>query len=124
GSPYILVDGVPMELNQVSPADIQSVTVLKDAAASAIYGSRAPYGVILITTKQGQKNQQIRASYTNNIGWSSPTTLPQLANSLDFANSLNQAAANSGATPIFNKEQLDNIISYQNDPDNFPGVQP
>ena len=54
-APYTLVDGVPMDIDQVNPEDIESVSVLKDAAASAIYGDRAPFGAILITTKRGKK---------------------------------------------------------------------
>ena len=57
-SPYVLVDGVPMDLNSINPNDIESITVLKDAAASAIYGARAPYGVILITTKSGKMEEK------------------------------------------------------------------
>ena len=55
GSPLILVDNVPMPLQMINPNDIASVTVLKDAAASAIYGARAAFGVILVETKQGKK---------------------------------------------------------------------
>src|SRR5690606_5881215 len=101
GGPFILVDGVPMDLNRISPNEIETVTVLKDAAASAIYGARAPYGVILITAKQGAKNTKAAFTYSNNIGFRSPTTLPRLANSLDFAHGLNYAAQNSGADRIF-----------------------
>jgi TonB-dependent starch-binding outer membrane protein SusC len=53
-SPLILVDGTPQDINQINPEDVESVSVLKDAASSAIYGSRAPYGVILITTRSGK----------------------------------------------------------------------
>lgn len=52
GSPYILVDGVEQSLQNVNPADIESISVLKDASASAVYGARAAYGVVLVTTKQ------------------------------------------------------------------------
>lgn len=124
GEPFVLIDGVPGNLNTISQNDIESISVLKDAAASAIYGARAPYGVILITTKQGKKNQKVKANYSNNLGWNTPTHLPKLANSYDFATSLNIAASNSGSTPVFNDEQIQNILNYMEDPDNYPGVQP
>lgn len=123
GGPFILVDGVPMDINRISPNDIETVTVLKDAAASAIYGARAPYGVILITTKSGKKNQKTALTYSNNIAFRSPTTLPRLANSLGFARALNYGAQNSGAEAIFSEEMIQHIIAYQQDPDNYPGLQ-
>lgn len=55
GAPYILIDGFPGDMNSLNPEDIASISVLKDAAASAIYGARAPYGVVMITTKSGKK---------------------------------------------------------------------
>lgn len=58
GSPLVLVDGVEQSLDMVNPNDIESISVLKDAAASAIYGSRAPYGVVLITTRSGKKGMK------------------------------------------------------------------
>lgn len=78
GSPLILVDNVPMDaadLNFIAPADIKSVSILKDAASSAIYGARAAYGVILITTKSGIKDG-VSIDYTNNFSWGTPTVLP------------------------------------------------
>jgi TonB-linked SusC/RagA family outer membrane protein len=78
GNPLILVDNVPMdarELNFIAPADIKSVSILKDASSAAIYGARAAYGVILITTKSGVSDG-ISIDYSNNISWSRPTVLP------------------------------------------------
>jgi TonB-linked SusC/RagA family outer membrane protein len=124
GSPYILVDGVPMSLNEIDPSEIQTVTVLKDAAASAIYGARAAYGVILITTKRGKKNSKPIVSYSGNIGWQGPTMLPRLANSLDFANAINYASQNSGADAVFDDDIIEKIKEYQKDPKHTPGLQP
>lgn len=74
GSPLVLVDGVPgIALNQVNANDIESISVLKDASASAIYGAKASAGVILVTTKQG-KGGEAKISYSNNFGWTSSTT--------------------------------------------------
>ena len=74
GSPLILVDGVPgVSLRLVNAADIESISVLKDASASAIYGAKASAGVILVTTKKGAAGKAT-VSYSNNIGWTQPTT--------------------------------------------------
>ncbi|MDX9883544.1 MAG: SusC/RagA family TonB-linked outer membrane protein [Prolixibacteraceae bacterium] len=73
GSPLILVDGIEGELERVNPADIESVTVLKDAASAAIYGARGAFGVILVTTKRG-KQGEVKVNYSNNFGWTTPTT--------------------------------------------------
>lgn len=63
GSPLVLVDNVQMDANLVNPDDIASISVLKDAASAAIYGARAAYGVILITTKKGKSEQSLRFPY-------------------------------------------------------------
>ncbi len=74
GSPLILVDGVPgISLSYVNAADIESVSVLKDASASAVYGAKASAGVILVTTKAG-KEGKTKVSYSNQFGWIQPTT--------------------------------------------------
>lgn len=78
GSPLILVDNVPMtaaELKYIAPSDVKSYTVLKDAASAAIYGARAAYGVILITTKNGTR-EGVTIDYSNNFSWSVPTMMP------------------------------------------------
>lgn len=123
GQPYILVDNVPMDIMDVNPNDIESVTILKDAASSAIYGSRAAYGVILITTKKGEKNKKIKLNYSNNYSWSSPTLLPEMASSIDFARAWNYAYENSGKPPAFTDEQIGLIEQYIADPVNTPPLQ-
>jgi TonB-linked SusC/RagA family outer membrane protein len=78
GEPLILIDGVPsdaMELNRLSPEDIQTISILKDASSAAIYGARAAFGVVLITTKAGLQ-EGIHIGYDNNFSWSRPTILP------------------------------------------------
>jgi len=122
GSPYVLVDGSPMALNNINPADVESISILKDAASTAIYGSRAAYGVILVTTKSGRVNEQMKTSYTNSFSWAEPTYLPGFVNSLTFANSINEAATNSGQNKIFSDETIDWIIRYQADPQNTPSM--
>lgn len=75
--PLVLVDNVPMDLDMLDPNDIESISVLKDAASAAIYGARAAFGIILVTTKKGQKDSPIRFNYSNNFAFSKPATLPQ-----------------------------------------------
>ncbi|WP_247235696.1 TonB-dependent receptor [Telluribacter sp. SYSU D00476] len=72
GGPLVLIDGVPGDINRINPNDVESVSVLKDAAASAIYGARGAFGVILVTTKTA-KSGKTSISYGNNFGWSTPT---------------------------------------------------
>lgn len=114
GAPYVLVDGMPMDINDVDPANIQSVSVLKDASASAIYGARAAYGVILITTKQGNSNQNITASYSTTFSWANPTILPNSAPSIDVAIAENVANQNSGKPVLYSEEYLNRIRAYLN----------
>ena len=72
GKPLVLVDNVEMDINMLDPNDIESVTVLKDAASSAIYGARAAFGVILITTKKGSDSTRLSINYSNNFSFSRP----------------------------------------------------
>ena len=85
--PLILVDGVEIsDISMINPDDIQDISVLKDAASSSIYGTRAAFGVLLITTKAGAKNQsKFNVSYSNNFSWATPTVLPQVAKSYEGA---------------------------------------
>ena len=84
--PLILVDGVEVtDLNMVNPDDIENISILKDAASSSIYGSRAAFGVVLITTKSGQNSDKFTATYSNNFAWTSPIGLPKMAKSYESA---------------------------------------
>ncbi|MEX2594336.1 MAG: TonB-dependent receptor [Anditalea sp.] len=112
-APYVLVDGVPMDINAVNPHDIASITVLKDAAASAIYGSRAPFGVILVTTKRGERGEQKPSiQYSNSFSFSSPMGLPHMANSLKFVTAYDQASVNAGLSPNFSEYNIERIKQY------------
>ncbi|MDR3351294.1 MAG: TonB-dependent receptor [Prevotellaceae bacterium] len=79
GSPLILVDGVASDLTLINPNDIAAISVLKDAASASIYGTRAAFGAVLITTKKGQNQDKIRFSYTTNIAFSKPSNLVEFA---------------------------------------------
>ena len=75
--PFIVVDGVPMEdLSLLNTQDIENISVLKDAASTSIYGTRAAFGVILITTKSAKKADRTTVNYSNNFGWDTSTILP------------------------------------------------
>lgn len=115
-APYILVDGVEMELSDVNPNDIENISVLKDAAACAIYGARAAYGVILVTTKKGVEGK-MRANYQGTVGWSAPTVLPDMVNSLDFVKFWNDGVTNAGsANRAYSPEKIADLERYMRDP--------
>lgn len=112
GSPLILIDGMEGDLNMVNPQDIATVSVLKDAASSSIYGSRAPFGVILITTKSGSKSK-ISINYNNSFRWSTPIKMMEMMNSVDFASFLNDAMTNSGRSPQFTLDHVNRMKAYR-----------
>lgn len=91
GGPLILVDGIPTNMSMVNPDDIESISVLKDAASASIYGARAAFGVVLITTKKGTEDK-IKFSYTGRVGWSNPTKLLQHMDAVDELNAIISAA--------------------------------
>ena len=96
-APYIIVDGVPVDdLSLVNPADIASVSVLKDAASTSIYGSRAAFGVILITTKGGSKTEKVTVNYNNNFAWGTPSILPDYASVPDQLRALLEVNKRAG----------------------------
>lgn len=121
GSPYTLVDGVPMDISQVNPEDVESVTVLKDAASSAIYGARAAYGVMLITTKKGRKSEKPVLSYSNDFQWNSPAARPDLLNAYEIQKAENDAYAfTDQSIPSDKVTKLEAIQAYMKDPANAP----
>ena len=111
GEPLILIDGMEGNMNNLNPDDIESISVLKDAASSSIYGSRAAFGVILITTKKG-KAGKMTVNYNNSFRYSGPTNLPRQLDSYRFANYFNEAAVNQGDKIIFSDETLQRIQDY------------
>lgn len=98
GSPLVLVDNVPMDISMLNPDDIETVSVLKDAASTAIYGARAAYGVILITTKRVKENTRFTLNYNNNIAFQTPITLPEYASLEQTLQVYEDMAAGSGLT--------------------------
>ena len=106
GSPLVLIDGMEGDINTINPQDIASVSVLKDAAASSIYGSRAPFGVILITTKTGGKRDKVSVNYNNNFRFSTPIRMKHSMNSVDFACMQNDANTNIGGGQLFTPDHV------------------
>ncbi len=118
-NPLVLVDGVPGSMNDVNPRDIESMTVLKDAAASAIYGNRAANGVILITTKRGERGK-MNVEYSMYYARQEATYLPEILNAGEHAELYNEALANSGNSPKYTDEEIAKYKSG-NDP-NYPNT--
>lgn len=114
GSPLVVVDGVAgADISAVNMSDVDNISVLKDAASAAIYGSSAPYGVIIITTKKGRSGKPV-ISYDNNFGFSSAINLPKYVNSYDFATAFNEVSMDSTGTTQFDSATLENIQKHQN----------
>lgn len=115
GEPYVLVDGVEQSLQNVNPADVASISVLKDASAAAVYGARAAYGVVLVTTKSGTK-EKARITYRGTVGYSSPINMPQMMNSVEFANYINERQDNMGVKRTFSDQMIDKMKAFMENP--------
>ena len=125
GSPLLVIDGVPrfgtntsdgeMRLSDLNPDDIESISILKDAAAAAVYGARAANGVILVQTKRSQGDQKVKINYRGQVNIQQATQLPKFLDAYEFAKMYNQAIANSSSsqTPYTN-EQLEQIRTGSN----------
>lgn len=118
--PFVIVDGLPGSLNNLDPQNIESVTLLKDAASAAIYGTRAANGVILVTTKQGA-NGKFQLSYDYNIGFTQPTALQNnlVYNSAEYMTLYDTAAAHSGVGAVFSPAQI-NAYANATDKNLYP----
>ena len=122
GEPLILVDNVPFQgtLNLINPNDIESVTVLKDAASASIYGARSAFGVVLITTKGAQKEQKVQMTYSNNFSFSRPSNLPVKATPFQTV----QAYSDMGYITYYSGQSVDTWLdllhNYQANPSAYP----
>lgn len=105
-APLVLVDGIVRSFSRVNPNEIESVSVLKDAASTAVYGARAANGVILITTKRG-KSGVSSFDYTSSYSWQKPTFRPDYMNSGEYAEYINIARVNDGDTPKYTDSEVD-----------------
>lgn len=123
GAPLVLIDGVQGDLNQLNPNDIESISVLKDAASAAIYGARATYGVMLVTTKKGSARKTV-VSVNSSVSSSSITKFPNVVNSLKYAEVMNEASRNAGIADYFPPEQLERIRKFIENPGSIPTTIP
>ena len=116
-SPLILVDGMEMELNQINPNDIASISILKDAASCAIYGNRAANGVILVTTKQGATDGKINVTYSGKFSLNTPAKLiRQVSNYADYMELFNEACTGSGTSTLYSQSNIDAWRAAEKDP--------
>jgi len=126
-NPLILVDGVASSLNAVNPYDIESISILKDAASSAIYGSRAANGVIIITTKRA-KTDRFTVNLSANFGFQKPVDKPKFLGAIDYLELYDIASANdarrddgSAGGVTYGKEYIDNYkANMATDPYRYP----
>lgn len=101
GSPLIIVDGIQVDadyLNIMNPSDIENISVLKDASASAIYGARATYGVMLITTKSGKNDSKATVTYNMNLQWNTPSHTPDILDAYTHQLAANKQTEMTGGT--------------------------
>ena len=119
GAPLVLVDNVPMDIEFVNPSDVENISILKDAAASAIYGSRAPNGVILITTKSGKKNKKIAITYDGSVQIGQPIGLHETVNGYDYAHYKNNGQYNNFQGAVYSDETIAKLKQYVNGEINY-----
>lgn len=101
-----LVDGVERSIGKLNPSDIESITVLKDAASAAVYGARAANGVVIVTTKRGTEGKT-KMSFSSTVGSQRPTIVPDMMNAYEYSKYLNQARVNFGDKPLFTDKEIE-----------------
>lgn len=124
GSPLVLIDNVPGDINMLNPEDIESVSVLKDAASAAVYGARSAFGVILITTKKAKKNERFSINYGNTFGWTTAINLPEQVSTLEYMDIYQHTWGNTHYIQSMNIDKWrEYYTQYHNDPSSLPGVE-
>lgn len=120
--PLVIIDGVEGVFSQVNPSDIESITVLKDAASSAIYGSKAANGVVLVTTKMGKNNEKTQVELNSYVGVQQiGRRFDFITNSADFMGMTNQALVNGGESPLFSESMISEFANGT-DPYKYPNT--
>ncbi len=119
-APLVLVDGTPRNMQNVDPEDIESFTVLKDAASTAVYGVRGANGVVIIKTKRGSSGRP-KFNFRYYEGLTQFTKLPEFADGLTYMHMSNEALTNRGAAPIYSEERIQKTASGE-DPYLYPNV--
>lgn len=120
GNALFIVDGLPREIGTMRASEVESITVLKDANAAALYGAQAINGVILIKTKRGIEGKSTADVYFNS-GLRSPIELPSYMNSADYMTWYNQARVNDGLEPLYSDQDIENYRS--GNPYRYPSTQ-
>lgn len=111
--PLYLVDGVERSFFQIDPNEVESITILKDASSTAVFGVRGANGVIIVTTKRGKEGKaKINASFS--YGIQAPTRMPEFVNSYEYATFMNEAYANDGKDPKFTPEAVEAFRTHSN----------
>ncbi len=112
----VVVDGIPGSLDAVNPEDVENISILKDAAAASIYGARASNGVILVTTKKGEKNK-ISVTYSGSMSLTSPSRMPEfVTNYARHMELVNEGYENSDIDPIYSQSTIDTWREKSKDP--------
>lgn len=119
-NPLVLIDNIERSLNELNIEDVKTITVLKDAAETAMYGSRGANGVILITTKRGSDGK-IRIDFKDEFIYNTRTFTPDFVDGLTYANLLNESRITRNQGPIYQPEELE-ILRLGLDPDLYPNV--
>lgn len=109
-NPLVIVDGVEGDMNALNPNDVESISVLKDAASAAIYGSRAANGVILVTTRRGQNSGGMQFSYDGYYGIQGVQSFPEMLGPEPYMRLINEAYVNAGFDPKYDEEYIQNTI--------------
>lgn len=120
GAPLVLVDNVPMDLNRVNPNDIESISVLKDASAAAVYGARAAFGVVLVTTKSG-KSGKINVSVNNQVSLARPIfNMDVVTDPYEFVTARNAANIRTSGVPTYDADMVAGTKAYSENPATAP----
>ncbi|WP_339710455.1 TonB-dependent receptor [uncultured Kriegella sp.] len=120
GEPLVLMNNVPVSIDDINPQDVESITVLKDASATSIYGARAAFGVILITTKSSNTNQPIKFEYSSTFSFLYPEDIPDKASTYDFINAINDWGTNPFWTGQDIPAWVGFLEEYRTNPSTYP----
>lgn len=124
-SPLVIIDGAPSAIGDVNPADVESISVLKDASSAAIYGARAAAGVILITTKRAREGQPTTVDYSYSLSMDYPTAMPEYEGAVGYMRAQNEQMYNDnpavGLHSVYSQNEIDNYAQlHAQNPDLYP----
>ena len=120
GAPLVLVDNVPMDLNRINPNDIESISVLKDASAAAVYGARAAFGVVLVTTKSG-KSGKVTVNFGTQTSLAKPIfNMDVVTDPYEFVQARNEANIRTSGVPTYDADMVAGTKAYSENPTTAP----